>query len=171
MELTIKQEVFVQHYFLTGNASEAYRKAYNCSRMKPETINRNAKAMLDNNKIATRIAEVKRETYERNKVTIDEVLSIASDMVRADLVEAYDEHGAIKKLQDMPKSLRMALSGIDSTEITSEGQVIGDLKKIKLTNKTPIIDMFIKMSGQYSEHNKQKTTTNVTMFKLPDNGR
>lgn len=42
-ELTIKQEKnFCLYHVETGNASEAYRRAYNTDGMKPETINRRA---------------------------------------------------------------------------------------------------------------------------------
>jgi len=69
--LTPKQEKFVQVYIETGNATEAYRQAYNCENMKPESINRNAKAQLDNTKIASRINIYNEKHLERHNVTID----------------------------------------------------------------------------------------------------
>jgi len=45
--LTPKQEKFCNLYLETGNASEAYRSSYSASRMKPETIHRRAKELLD----------------------------------------------------------------------------------------------------------------------------
>ncbi len=53
MPLTPKQEKFCLAYLETGNASEAYRRAYNAAKMKAATVNRNAKALLDNTKITT----------------------------------------------------------------------------------------------------------------------
>lgn len=38
LKLTIKQEAFARAYVETGNASEAYRRAYDAARMKPEVI-------------------------------------------------------------------------------------------------------------------------------------
>ena len=55
MTLTVKQEKFCQSYIETGNASEAYRQAYSASKMKPETVNRTAKELLDHPKITARI--------------------------------------------------------------------------------------------------------------------
>jgi phage terminase small subunit len=69
--LTPKQEAFSLAYIETGNASEAYRQAYNAENMKPETVNRNAKALLDNNKIATRVEELQAEHQERHNITVD----------------------------------------------------------------------------------------------------
>lgn len=68
--LTIKQENFVLAYIETGNASEAYRRAYNASKMNEATINRNAKALLDSNKIATRIAELRKPVVEQVQITL-----------------------------------------------------------------------------------------------------
>jgi phage terminase small subunit len=39
MALTVKQENFCLAYMETGNASEAYRRAYNAGKMKPAVIN------------------------------------------------------------------------------------------------------------------------------------
>jgi len=70
-ELTLKQEQFCQSYIETGNASEAYRRAYDSENMKPETINRNAKALMDDNKIATRVKHLKAQHQKRHNVTVN----------------------------------------------------------------------------------------------------
>lgn len=69
--LTPKQESFCLKYIETGNASEAYRQSYEAGGMKSETINRNAKALLDNNKISTRIKHLQAEHRQRHDVTVD----------------------------------------------------------------------------------------------------
>lgn len=74
MGLTAKQEAFCLAYLETGNASEAYRRAYSAQNMKPETVNRNAKALLDHNKIATRLAELRKPIARRHKITLDDLL-------------------------------------------------------------------------------------------------
>ena len=71
MNLTIKQENFCQADIETGNASEAYRRAYNAENMKPETINREAKKLLDNPKITTRLDELRAAHAERHNITVD----------------------------------------------------------------------------------------------------
>jgi phage terminase small subunit len=47
INLTIKQDNFYLSYIETGNASEAYRRSFNSAKMKPETINRAAKEIMD----------------------------------------------------------------------------------------------------------------------------
>ena len=77
--LTPKQECFCQVYIETGNASEAYRRAYDAERMKSATINRNACALLKNNKIATRVAVLQSEHRKRHDISIDSLTSEYED--------------------------------------------------------------------------------------------
>jgi hypothetical protein len=63
-DLTIKQGKFVRAYLKTGNASEAYRQAYDCNGSADTTINRNAHALLQNAKIAARVEQLEQEAAE-----------------------------------------------------------------------------------------------------------
>ena len=78
--MTPKQEAFCIAYIETGNASEAYRKAYNAGKMKPESVNVNASKLLADTKIALRVSELKSELVERHKVTADTI----AEMLRED---------------------------------------------------------------------------------------
>lgn len=73
--LTPKQEAFCQAYIETGNASEAYRKAYDCERMKPDSVNRKAKELLDHVKISARLAELREMVAKRHEVTVDSLIA------------------------------------------------------------------------------------------------
>lgn len=71
MVLTPKQEAFCLAYIETGNASEAYRKAYDAEAMKGATVNRSAKELLENPKITARLSELRERAVERTMVTVD----------------------------------------------------------------------------------------------------
>ena len=75
IKLTPKQERFCQVYIETGNASEAYRQSYNTAKMKPETVNRTAKQLLDNRKIAARLDELREEHAKRHEITVDTLVA------------------------------------------------------------------------------------------------
>ena len=77
--MTPKQAAFCLAYIEEGYASAAYRKAYNAERMKPETVNRNASALLKVNKIATRVAELQAGHQERHGVTVDGITEQLND--------------------------------------------------------------------------------------------
>jgi len=88
--LTKKQDDFCLAYIETGNASDAYRASHDASRMKPETINRNAADLLKCNKIATRIAELRAPVVKRAQITLEnhlEALRALRD--KADASEKY----------------------------------------------------------------------------------
>lgn len=89
--LTIKQEAFCIAYIETGNASEAYRRAYSCSAMKPESVNRKAKELVDNVKITARLQELRAPAVEKAQITLEQHLR---DLKRLrDLAEASEKYG------------------------------------------------------------------------------
>ena len=85
MGLTSKQEDFCRVYVETGNASEAYRRAYSCGRMKPATINRKATELMQNGTITARLEKLQAEAAERSALTVDahlEMLATIRDEAR-----------------------------------------------------------------------------------------
>lgn len=74
MALTPKQEAFALAYVETGNASQAYRRAYNAGKMKPASVNRTAKELLDNIKITARLQELKAAHVARHEITVDDLI-------------------------------------------------------------------------------------------------
>lgn len=73
--LTPKQEKFCQLYIELGNASEAYRQAYDCSKMQTSTINTKAKELLKNGPITVRIEELQQEHRQRHNLTVDNIIA------------------------------------------------------------------------------------------------
>ena len=81
--LTPKQEKFCQLYIELGNASEAYRQSYDCSKMTSEVINVKASELLNKNgKIVVRVEELRQEHRQRHNITVDKII--------ADLQEVRD---------------------------------------------------------------------------------
>lgn len=71
LELTPKQEKFAQVFVEEGNASEAYRQAYDVGEnTKPETIWTQASVILSDPKVSNRVVELQRLSAERCLVTI-----------------------------------------------------------------------------------------------------
>lgn len=99
MALTPKQEKFCLKYIETGNASEAYRQSYDCERMKPETIKRSAKELLDNRNIATTIEKLRQEAKDRHSITVD------------DIIAEYEEARLLAKSLEKPSAMVSATSG------------------------------------------------------------
>jgi phage terminase small subunit len=74
LKLTLKQEAFCLAYIETGNATEAYRRSYSCGNMKPESVNRKAKELMDNGKITARLEELKKPILDRHSITVDSLI-------------------------------------------------------------------------------------------------
>ena len=74
MSLTIKQEKFCMVYVETGNASEAYRQAYNAENMSNEAIGVEASRMLDHPIVTLKIKELKSGHTKRHELTIDDLV-------------------------------------------------------------------------------------------------
>ena len=150
-KLTIKQEAFVKAYIETGNASEAYRSAYNSGRMKPETVNREAKALLDNPKIAARVTTIQAAQQRRFEITQDRWLAeyAALGFSKLSDVMSWDERGisSLKSSEGLPDSAKAA---VQSIEMTQQGL------KIKLHDKKGALDAIGKHFGWFERDNKQK---------------
>ena len=69
--MTPKQERFCQAYIETGNASEAYRQAYNADKMQAQTIHVKASELLASGKVAVRLEELNRAAQMRHLDTVD----------------------------------------------------------------------------------------------------
>ena len=80
MNLTPKQDNFCLAYLETGNASEAYRRAYDAKRMKDETIAKRAHELMANGKIAGRLDELRRPAVEAAQVTLADHLRQLADL-------------------------------------------------------------------------------------------
>lgn len=88
--LTPKQESFCIQVVETGNASEAYRRCYNTTKMNPDSVNRKAKELMDNVKIAARLSEMRAPALEKAQITLEthlRDLQILRD--KADASEKY----------------------------------------------------------------------------------
>lgn len=87
MTLTPKQEKFCQEYIQCGNASEAYRKAYDCSNMKSETINKRACELLSNGNITGRVQTLNAEIKSKAIASAEEVQEWLTKLLRGEIEE------------------------------------------------------------------------------------
>jgi phage terminase small subunit len=123
-KLTPKQEKFCQEYHKSGSASDAYRKAYDSKNMKPSTVNRSAKELLDNRKIAARIDALQKSTVKRHETTVD------------DLLRELEEARASALMQETPQ----ASAAVSAT--MGKAKLLGfDKSKIEVTGKLTIEDL------------------------------
>lgn len=134
--LTPKQEAFCQAYIETGNASEAYRTAYAADKMKPESVNRKAKELLDNGKIAARVAELQGEIKQRHNVTVDSLLAELEEARQAALgAETPQSSAAVAATMGKAKLVGLDKQIIDHT--SSDGTMATKPTTIRLVGVDP----------------------------------
>lgn len=62
-------------YVETGNQSEAYRRAYSTSKMKPETVWSKASELLRGGHVLARVNELRARHVKRHEVTVDSLVA------------------------------------------------------------------------------------------------
>jgi phage terminase small subunit len=115
--LTPKQEAFVLAYIEIGNASEAYKRAYNAAKMKAETVRVKASELLKNGNVTVRLSELQKKHAERHEVTVDS------------LVSELEEARELAKRTEAPAAMVAATMGkakitgkiVDKSEIAGQG--------------------------------------------------
>ena len=119
--MTPKQEQFARLYVETGNASEAYRQAYNADNMKPETVTNEAYKLLQDPDISAMVDGLKEEARQRHAVTVDDLLS-ELEQARAAALAAPTPQSSAAVSATMGKAIMLGLL-VDKAEIKAEAEI------------------------------------------------
>ena len=95
MALTPKQEKFIQGVVSGMTYSDAYRSAYNCARMKPETVNNKAYELMQKGEISARVEKARAEAAKNAQWSLD----LAVERVRKlndEALSSLEEDGLYK---------------------------------------------------------------------------
>ena len=155
--LTPKQEKFCQLFVDGNNASECYRMSYRASKSKPATVNRSAKELLDNPKIATRIDALRAELQTRNNVTRDELVQELKYVAFGNIFDfiKVDPLGSIS----LDSAALSGPKGAAIQDLVVASGSIGERKKsrpilrmhIRLHDKLAALEQLGKYLGLFSE--------------------
>ena len=154
--LTPKQERFCLAYVETGNASEAYRRAYRTENMKALTVNDGASKLLNNPRIAHRVKELQRQAQKRTEVTIDGIIKELAAVGFFDIRSIYHDDGTLKHPKQLEAEVAKGIQEITVRRVvTEEGEMV-ETVRYKLHNKLQALDMLMKHLGGYEKDNRQK---------------
>ena len=120
-KLTMKQEAFALAYVETGNASEAYRRAYNVKpTTKPENIHCNASQLLSDTRVAQRVAELQERVSA--KVILNRAWVLERLMRNADKgIEMDDLNASNKALELLGKTDELQMF-VERSNVTSDNR-------------------------------------------------
>jgi phage terminase small subunit len=113
-ELTPKQERFAQKYVELGNASEAYRQAYDAENMSSEAVKVEACRLLQNPNVSLTVLELQEEHRERHKVTVH---SITQELEEARLLAIQNTQCSAAVSASMGKA---KIHGYDKTVLSND---------------------------------------------------
>ncbi len=139
--LNAKQARFVEEYLIDLNATQAaIRAGYST-----KTAGQQGFDLLKKPEIEAALARAQAERAERTKVDADWVLTRLASEANADLADLYDENGALRPIHDWPLIWRQGLvSGVDVEELRVDGEAIGTVRKVKLSDRIKRIELIGK---------------------------
>lgn len=159
--LTPKQEAFCVAYLETGNAAEAYRRAYDGKGGSPNSLYVTACRLLDNPKVALRIAVLQSVAAERAVVSKQRVLAELAAVAFGNLADVapWDEQGPhIIPSKDLPPG---KLAIVQSMKAKREREWRGrgedaepwevEHIEVKLNDKLRALEMLGKHLGMFVE--------------------
>ena len=82
--LTAKQEQFVQNIIQGMSQADAYRSAYNTSRMSDKTIWENASRLMADSKVTARLTELRNELAKPSIMSAQERLEWLTQLIKSE---------------------------------------------------------------------------------------
>jgi phage terminase small subunit len=118
-KLTPKQEAFVLAYLETGNASEAYRRAYAAKNMSDAAIRVEACRLTDNPNVALAIQAGRDQATKRNEITVD---TLVDELNEARLIALQSPRGASAAVSATLGKAKLLGLIIDRSEVGKPGE-------------------------------------------------
>lgn len=149
-KLTIKQEKFCNKYIECGNASEAYRYAFSCDKMKPDTVNVKASELLSNGKITVRVEELKKEIREKSKISKERILAEYAKVGFSSIAHLHNSWIDRKEFEQLTEDQKSAIKSISTRTrrvMINDEPVEVEEVKIELYDKLRALDSIVKMLG------------------------
>ncbi len=157
-KLSIKRELFCNHYIECGNASEAYRLAYTCSsKWKDGVVRRKASELMKIPEVNARIEELQDEAKKRFDMKKDDALRFLASIIDVDPLDLGKVEGdtfTVNSMNDIPESVRRCIQSIRSTK---------DGIEVKLYSKIAALSQISKMLG-WDAPVKNESNTSIRMI-------
>lgn len=149
--LTIKQEKFCNKYLECGNASEAYRFAYDCSNMSEETIWKRSGELLHNRAVAGRIDYLKSHLAEAAGISALQIVREHQKIAFSDATRIRSGWMSLKEFEVLTEEEKACIKSVETKQtkrVTDEGEIIIDEQvKIVCYDKQKSLDSIVNMLG------------------------
>ena len=147
--MTDRQEAFCQEYMKDfRQTAAALRAGY------PYPANNAAYKLMRNERVQKRLEELAKERRSNHQVTVTRTMKEYEKLAFFDPRDIFDElTGAMLPIHDWPSDARAAITSVQIKEETDrEGNVIGYIKTVKLTDRRAALADIAKMAGMLTEN-------------------
>ena len=153
---TIKKEKFAHKFIETGNASEAYRFAYNTTRMKPESVRRLASKLLKDIYVRSTIRKLRAELLTQLDLSAEEVLRECARIAFLDPRKFFNEDNSIREIPELDIKEAAAIARMDIYDCKggASEKARGYIRKIRFHDKIKALDQLARTLGLYSNYEK-----------------
>lgn len=150
-KLTIKQEKFCNKYLECGNASEAYRYAYDCSKMSDNSVWCNASQLLADTKVAQRLEYLKSHLAEASGITALQIIREHQKIAFSDATRIRNGWMSLKEFESLTDDEKACIRSVETKQTkrtTPMGdEVIDEQVKITCYDKQKALDSIVSMLG------------------------
>ncbi len=147
-----RKALFVEAYLANGGNATAAAKAAGFS---ARTAYSAGSRLLKDVEVAGLVQARAREGLGKAKLTADEVLASLARDIRFDPAKLYNVDGSMKAIHELDEDTRLALRGMEASELTAGEKVIGHTRKVRFPEKTAARDQGMKYFGLYEVDNAQ----------------
>lgn len=143
-KLTPKQQRFVEEYLIDLNATQAAIRAGYSER----TANEIGAENLSKPSIKSRIEAARSERSRETKIDAAWVLKRLAAEAEADVADLYDDNSNLLPVKEWPLIWRQGLvQGIDIEVLRADGEPIGEVKKVRLSDRVRRLELIGKHIG------------------------
>jgi len=157
IKLTEKQEAFCNAYLIDFNGAKAARLAGYAE----DSAHVEASRLLSNANIQARITELRVLMGKQFNITRERIAQEYARIGFVDIRNIFDDNGKLKDPKDWSDDEAAAIAGLESENIYDgkgeDREMIGYLKKVKLTDKKGALDSLVKLMG-YAAPDKTSLT-------------
>lgn len=139
-----RHRAFVREYLVDLNATAA------CQRVgfTPSNCKSTARDLMERPEIRAAIEAGMAQRASTSSVRADLVLERLANLAHYDIADLYTEDGCIRPIDEIPRIVRDAITGVEVVEMfNDDGQRIGVTKKIKISPRIGAIDLLMKHLG------------------------
>lgn len=167
-ECTAKQEAFARQYLVCRCKTAAFKYAYDCSNMKPESINRKGFETYETPIVYARIMELQEESNKRIEITTDKISQGVAKLAFTDLPGIINLEGGLLTLSEFNSLNYAQRACIKKFKVKTEMRLINEVEmkcefvEIEVYDKHAALVTLAKMNRMLVDKSEVKHSGKIT---------